>query len=144
MGTSSSWSADKSFVISASLDLKDLKIVEPAKLESAEVFYAAAQHFVQPDSDIGEAGTIATSANTVAVAVVEPVLPPVADIAMPEAAIEELMESLADPSSVESALLSGVWTNGRVAESKTDITQTAAASLLALAMMPVRRKRREE
>ena len=78
------------------------------------------------------------------VAVTELVLPPVADVAISETAIEELMESLANPSSAASSMLSGVWFDAHVTESKPDGTPTAAASLLALAMMPVRRKRREE
>ncbi len=142
VGTSSGWSNSKTFVISASLDLKNLKIVEPAKLESAEAFYAAAQHYVQPDSDTTEAVTI--EAPAIMVAVTELVLPPVADVAISETAIEELMESLANPSSAASSMLSGVWFDAHVTESKPDGTPTAAASLLALAMMPVRRKRREE
>lgn len=140
IGTASSWSNSKTFVISASLDLKDLKLVEPAKLRTVEEFYAATEFVVEPESETAAMGTVSASATTMAVP--EPVLP-VSDIAMPVAVIEELMESLADPSSAASAMMSGSLFNDSAGESPTNTTSTTAASILALALMPVRRKRRE-
>ncbi|RLT22197.1 MAG: hypothetical protein DWI29_00860 [Planctomycetota bacterium] len=141
LGTSSSWSNSQTFVISASLDLKDLKLVEPAKLLSAEEYYAVVETGVEPESEAAEVGTVETSPFTMSVT--EPALPPVTDAEMPLAAIEELMESLADPSSVASTMMSGSLFIDSTTESRTTKTSTAAASILALAMLPVRRKRRE-
>ncbi|MEJ7592704.1 MAG: hypothetical protein WKF77_14235 [Planctomycetaceae bacterium] len=64
IGTASSWSDSQSFVISASLDLKTLKLVDPAKLEAAEEHYAATEFAVEPASDAWEAGTKETSSST--------------------------------------------------------------------------------
>ncbi len=140
IGTASSWSNSKTFVISASLDLKDLKLVEPEKLRSIEEFYAATEFVVEPESE--PAAMLTASASATTMAVPEPVLP-VSDIAMPVAVIEELMESLADPASAASAMMSGSLFNDSAVESRTNTTSTTAASILALALMPVRRKRRE-
>ena len=141
LGTPSSWSNFQSFVISASLDLKDLKLVEPAKLQSAEEYYAAVEIPVEPETETAEVAAVETSASTVAVT--EPVLPPVSDVTMPVAAIEDLMESLADPSSAASVMMSSNLFHDSAAESQTSKTTSAAVSILALAMLPVRRKRRE-
>ena len=142
IGTSSSWSDSKSFVISASLDLKDLKLVEPAKLQAAEEYYAAAEFAIEPESETWEASTSEESA--VSTTADEGVLPPVSDVTMPVAAIEELFESLANPTSAASAMMSGSVFNDTATASRTSKTSTAAISVLALAMMPVRRNRREE
>jgi len=141
LGTSSSWSNSQTFVISASLDLKDLKLVEPAKLQSAEEYYAAVETAVEHESETAEVWTVETSSLTMSVT--ERALPPVSDATMPLAAIEELMESLADPSSIASTMMSGSLFNDSAAESRTNETTSAAASILALVMLPVRRKRRE-
>ena len=141
VGTSSGWSNSKTFVISASLDLKDLKLVEPAKLQTVEEFHAAAEFVVEPESETTAMDTVSASATTMAVP--EPLLLSVSDIAMPVAVIEELMESLADPSSAASAMMSGRLFNDSATSSRTNRASTAAASILALALMPVRRKRHE-
>ncbi len=140
IGTASSWSNSQTFVISASLDLKDLKLVEPEKLRTAEVLHAATEFVVEPESEPAAMLTVSASATTMAVA--ESAVP-VSDIAMPVAVIEELMESLADPASAASAMMSGSLFNDSAIESRTNTTSTTAASILALALMPVRRKRRE-
>lgn len=143
LGTASSWSNFKSFVISASLDLKDLKLVEPAKMQSVEEYYAAVEISVEPESETAEMGTVEASGSTVSVT--ERVVQlPITDTSMPLAAIEELMASLADPSSAASTMMSGNSFSDLASESQSSKTSTAAASILALAMMPVRRKRREE
>ncbi len=143
IGTASSWSDSQTFVISASLDLKALKIVDPEKLKAAEEYYAAAEFAVEPESEMLEDGARETSATGMVVAVAEHILPPDSDVEIPVAGIEEVMESLADPSSAASAMMSGnLFTNSAI-ESRTS-RATAAASILALTMMPVRRKRREE
>ena len=63
---------------------------------------------------------------------------------MSAAMIENVMESLADPASETSAMLSGVAFADEATSSSSGNTTTAAASILALAMIPKRRKRREE
>ncbi|MDA1230398.1 MAG: S8 family serine peptidase [Planctomycetota bacterium] len=139
IGTASSWSNSQSFVISASLDLKDLKIVEPARMQAAEEFYADATFY--PDQ---EDLTVTQAAAEVVVGDTIGPVTSVDDTIMPVAMIEELMESLSDPSSATAAMLSGVAYDDPAIQSGTDKTTVAAASILALAMMPVRRKRREE
>lgn len=142
IGTASSWSDSQSFVISASLDLKDLKLVDPEKLQAAAEYYAAAGSADQSESDAWEAGTDEVSAMTTTP--VEDARPQVSDIAMPVASIESLMESLTDPSSAASMMMSGRLFSDTETVSRASKTSTAAGSVLALAMMPVRRKRRDE
>jgi predicted phage tail protein len=141
LGTSSSWSNFKTFAITASLGLKDLKLVEPAKLQSAEEYYAAVKIVIESEADTAEVGTVETMATAMVSA--DRVGQPVSVVAMPVAAIEELMESLTDPSSAASVMMSGNLFSDSAAESPTSTTSAAAASILALTMMPVRRKRRE-
>lgn len=138
IGTASSWSNSQSFVISASLDLKELRIFEPARMQAAEEFYADATFYSdqadqtvnQVAAEVNVGGTVAPMSAT--------------ESHMPMAMIEELMASLSDPSSVTAAMLSGVAYAEPAGQSGADKTTVAAASILALAMMPVRRKRREE
>ena len=141
VGTASSWSNYKAFAISASLDLKDLKLVEPAKLQSAEELYAAIEIVAEPESENADLGIVETAASTLIVN--ERNFTAVSDVSMPLAAIEELMESLADPSSAASAMMLGSFLDDSNEESRNVHASSAAASIVALAMMPVRRKRRE-
>ena len=141
VGTASSWSNYKAFAISASLDLKDLKLVEPAKLQSAEELYAAIEIVAEPESENADLGIVETAASTLIVN--ERNFTAVSDVSMPLAAIEELMESLADPSSAASAMMLGSFLDDSNEESRNVNASSAAASIVALAMMPVRRKRRE-
>ena len=141
IGTASSWSNSQSFVISASLDLKDLKLVDPAKLQAAEEYYTAAEVAVEPESETWQEGTNENPEASSAAA--DGVLLQVSDVAMPVAAIEELMESLSDPSSAASAMMAGSLFNDSATVSRNSRTSSAAVSILALAMMPVRRKRDE-
>ena len=141
IGTASSWSNSQSFVISASLDLKDLKLVDPAKLQASQEYYTSAKVAVESESATWEAGTNENPATRTAVA--DGVLPEDSDVAMPVAAIEALMESLADPSSAASAMMAGNLFNDSATLSRNSKSSSAAVSILALAMMPVRRKREE-
>lgn len=144
IGTASSWSTAQTFVISASLDLKDLKIVEPARLQSAEQFYADAVFYAEPvvespnsmKSDAGDA-------NPETMELASVIVPEHVDD-MSAAMIENVMESLADPASETSAMFSGVTFANDATSSSSGNTTTAVASILALAMIPKRRKRREE
>ncbi len=138
LGTPSSWSSAQAFVISASLDLKDLKIVEPARLQAAEEFYADTESRTEYASDAAESA-------------IAPVVPDVASHVlasesgdtMPDSLIEEVMKSLSDPASTASAMLSGAVSVDSDVEPGTRKTTTAVA-MLVLAMMPVRQKRRED
>ena len=144
IGTASSWSAAQTFVITASLDLKDLKTLEPARLQSAEEFYADATFYADPEvqsQDVMEMDVADVNAHVMELASV--MIPEHVD-AMSVAMIENVMESLADPASAASAMLSGVTFTDDASQSQTDKTTTAAVSILALAMLPIRRKRRED
>ncbi len=144
LGTSSSWSAAQTFVISASLDLKALKIVEPARLQSAEEFYADATFDTDPEvesQDVMEMNVAVVDPQAMDLASV--MIPEHVD-AMPAAMIENVMESLADPASATSAMLSSMTFTDDYSQSQSNKTTTAAVSILALGMIPMRRKRREE
>jgi len=141
IGTTSSWSDAKTFVISASLDIKDLKIVEPAKLEFAAELHASAEQTPQPEQQVTVGGSV-TGSNisgdadyTIAVD---------SESAMSVTAIEEIMESLSDPASAASVMLSATAFEDSAVESKSNRTSTLGASLLALAVMPIRRRREEK
>lgn len=144
IGTASSWSAAQTFVISASLDVKDLKLVEPARLQSAEQFYSDATFYADEEaesqnvmeSDVADVNPDAMQlASVVAAEDVD---------AMSVVMIERLMESLADPASMTSAMLSSVTFMDETSQPRADKTTTAAASILAMGMIPMRRRRREE
>ena len=144
IGTASSWSAAQTFVITASLDLKDLKTLEPARLQSAEEFYADATFYADPEvqsQDVMEMDVADVNPHAMELA---SVMILEHDDAMSVAMIENVMESLADPASAASAMLSGVTFTDDASQSQTDKTTTAAVSILALAMLPIRRKRRED
>jgi len=64
--------------------------------------------------------------------------------AMSVTAIEEIMESLSDPASAASVMLSATAFEDSAVESKSNRTSTLGASLLALAVMPIRRRREEK
>ncbi|GEM_PF-1441464 len=144
LGTSSSWSSAQTFVISASLDLKDLKIVEPARLLSAEEFYADATFCTDPE-------VVSQDVMEVDVADVKSPAMELSSVMIPEhievmsaAMIENVMESLADPASTTSAMFSNMTFTDDAPQAQSGKTTTAAASILALGMIPMRRKRREE
>ncbi len=144
LGTASSWSAAQTFVISASLDLKDLKIVEPARLQSAEQFYADATFYADPEvepQEVAETDEIHVNPRAMALA---SIMSPEQGDAMSAAMIENVMESLADPASETSAMFSGATFTENASPRQLSKTTTVAASILALTMMPTRRKRREE
>jgi len=149
LGTASSWSDARTFVISASLDLKDLKIVEPAKLQSAEEFYADAEQSAVVETDASRNFTVPATVDLNATSGSE-----VSSSTMPDMMIEKVMQSLGDPTSPASAMLSEAslgasqtetsQTETSQTETTSDRPTTAVAALFALAVMPVRRKRREE
>jgi hypothetical protein len=138
LGTASAWSDARAFVISASLDLKALKNVDPMDDQSADEFYAMAELQSEREADVSVPADNAVTAITR----VEVPDSPVTNGSVADVMIEEVMTSLSDPTSTASAMLSGARLTET--ESESDQTSTAAAALLALAVMPARRNRREE
>lgn len=144
IGTASSWSAAQTFVISASLDLKDLKIVEPARLQAAEEFYADATATFYADPEVGSVSPVVMDDASVGSQMTQPVETAMITDAMSADMIASIMESLSDPASETSAMLSGAVFPEISTTAQSDRTTAVAASVLAMAMMPVRRKRRDE
>ncbi|MCA9008243.1 MAG: hypothetical protein KDB01_00780, partial [Planctomycetaceae bacterium] len=144
LGTSSNWSSSKTFVISASLDVKDLKLVEPSRLLTAETFYAIADENSQASGNDPETDYTARAAEISVSVPPRAAVPAASDAAMPPTLIEEVMESLSDPASAASAMLSGSISSDSIAEPRDTSRRTMAATVFAVTMLPVRRGRRDE
>lgn len=144
LGTASNWSSSRTFVISASLDVKDLKLVEPSRLLTAEKFYAIADENLQASGNDPETDYTAKATEVSVSVPTRAAVPAASDAVMLPTLIEEVMESLSDPASPASAMLSGSISSDSVAEPTDTSRRTMAAAVFAVTMLPVRRRRREE
>lgn len=144
LGTASNWSSSRTFIISASLEVKDLKIVEPSRLLTAEAFFEIADERFQPAENVSETRDAALTSETRVSVPTSAAAPAASETAMPATLIEEVMESLSDPASSASAMLSGSLSSNSVAEPNGTPGRTMAAAMFAMTMLPVRRRRREE